>query len=195
MLANSIGMNIEAAKAKLLLNKNLESIIMTMPTAKNWTLATSDQLIDHLLENFHERHRSHLPELIELARKIEAVHADDNNCPTGLTQHLQTMQQELESHMMKEEQVLFPMLRQLRFNQATMPIKVMRMEHEEHQQALSELNQLTNSLQLPKGACGTWQKLYQELALFVSELNQHIELENTVLFAGKIVDADTGQAL
>ncbi|GLR65194.1 hemerythrin domain-containing protein [Marinospirillum insulare] len=160
---------------------------------QDWKQNTSNQLIDHLLSNFHERHRSHLPRIIELARKIEAVHADHTDCPIGLTQLLQTMQQELESHMMKEEQVLFPMLRQLRFNQASMPIKVMMMEHEEHQQALEQLNLLTSNLVLPKDACGTWQKLYLELALFIGELNQHIEIENTVLFAGKTVDANIGQ--
>lgn len=164
---------------------------MNQSTA-SWTESTTDKLIDHLLKNFHERHRSHLPQLIELARKIEAVHADDVSCPTGLTQLLQGIQQELESHMMKEEQVLFPMLRQLRFSQASMPIRVMKMEHEEHQQALEKLNQLTNTLQLPAKACGTWQKLYQELGLFIDELNQHIEIENTVLFAGKTADANIG---
>lgn len=165
---------------------------MTTLTTNYWTKNTTDQLVDHLLKNFHERHRSHLPQLIELARKIEAVHSDHINCPEGLTQLLQSMQQALESHMMKEEQVLFPMLRQLRFNQAAMPIRVMKMEHEEHQQALEELNRLTNSLCLPSHACGTWQRLYQELELFINELNQHIELENTVLFAGKTLDANIG---
>ena len=29
------------------------------------------------------------------------------DCPTGLAEHLRTMGQELESHMQKEEQVLF----------------------------------------------------------------------------------------
>ena len=168
---------------------------MTRLKAEEWNLSSTDQLVDYLLSNFHERHRSHLPQVIELARKIEAVHTDHENCPTGLTQLLQSMQQELESHMMKEEQVLFPMLRQLRFEQATMPIRVMKMEHEEHQQALEQLNQLTNNLELPKDACGTWQKLYQELALFINELNQHIEIENTVLFAGKTADANTGQRI
>ncbi len=168
---------------------------MKMLNASNWAEITTDQLIDHLLTNFHERHRNHLPELIQLARKIEAVHADHTSCPTGLTQLLQGMQQELESHMMKEEQILFPMLRQLRFNQAMMPIRVMKMEHEEHQQSLNQLNLVTNSLQLPDKACNTWQKLYQELALFIAELNQHIEIENTVLFAGKTTDATTGQNL
>lgn len=166
---------------------------MTTPTVNSWTKKTTEQLITHLLENFHQRHREHLPLLIELARKIEAVHADHPSCPTGLTQHLQAMQQALESHMMKEEQVLFPLLNQLGFNQATMPIRVMKMEHEEHQQALQQLSDLTNALELPPDACGTWQKLYQELARLIAELNEHIELENTILFAGKTLDANTGQ--
>lgn len=162
------------------------------PELQPWQDANTEQLINHLLTNFHERHRRHLPELINLARKVETVHADHHACPTGLTQHLQGVEQELDSHMLKEEQVLFPMLRQLRFNQAQMPIRVMMMEHEEHQQALDEINQLTQNLSLPDDACTTWQQLYTELGKFIAELNLHIQLENNILFAGQTSDGAQG---
>jgi len=159
---------------------------------QEWTEETTDTLIDHLLENYHARHREHLPQLIDLARKVEAVHAEHPECPNGLTQYLISMRQELDSHMMKEEQILFPMLRQNLFTRAQGPINVMQMEHEEHDRSLKRLLNLTRLLKLPSNACMTWAKLYDELGCFVDELTQHIQLENEVLFAGKTSSALSG---
>ncbi|MGL1180974.1 hemerythrin domain-containing protein, partial [Vibrio parahaemolyticus] len=72
------------------------------------TDAPTSALIDHILTRYHARHREQLPELIRLARRVESVHGDRPECPRGLADHLETMQQELESHMQKEEMVLFP---------------------------------------------------------------------------------------
>jgi len=82
-------------------------------TSTPWQEQTSDALIDHILERYHARHREDLPELIRLARRVEQVHGDRPDCPKGLADHLADMQQELESHMMKEEQILFPILRKV----------------------------------------------------------------------------------
>lgn len=167
---------------------------MNLATKTDWTQATTDQLIDHLLESYHARHRDHLPLLIDLARKIECIHEGEAGCPAGLTQHLISMQQELDSHMMKEEQILFPMLRRGLLAQARGPVSVMLMEHEEHEAGLARLRQMTNNLTLPSGVCTSWAALYDELALFVAELTHHIELENTILFAGRTRDQLGSQA-
>jgi len=159
---------------------------------QEWTEETPDVLIDHLLENYHARHREHLPQLVSLARQVEAAHTEHPECPSGLTQYLISMQQELDSHMMKEEQILFPMLRQQMFIRAKGPINVMQMEHEEHDRSLKRLLNLTRFLKVPSDACMTWAKLYDELGCFVDELTQHISLENDVLFAGKTSDAVSG---
>ena len=68
-------------------------------------------LIDHILERYHAVHREQLPELIRMARRVEAVHREHPQVPRGLADFLDGMEQELLSHMMKEEQVLFPMLK------------------------------------------------------------------------------------
>lgn len=73
--------------------------------------ATPTELIDHILVRYHEVHRQQLPELIRMARRVEAVHRDNPDVPVGRADHLETMHEELLSHMLKEEQVLFPMLR------------------------------------------------------------------------------------
>ena len=63
-----------------------------------------------------------------------------------------------------------------------MPIRMMMHEHGEHESAISQLLALTHDLTPPENACGSWRKLYEELREFVDDLNDHIELENTILF-------------
>jgi len=149
---------------------------------QRWEDASPDALIQHILDRYHAVHREQLPELIRLARKIEQVHGARADCPHGLGDLLAAMAQELESHMRKEEMVLFPMIQGGNGAMARMPIGVMRMEHDEHGVALRQMLQLTNDLTLPQGACATWQALYRGLDTFRQDLMEHIHTENNILF-------------
>ena len=98
-------------------------------------MAPSD-LIDHILKRYHDVHRVQLPELIRMARRVEAVHRDNPLTPAGLADALQAMEQELLAHMHKEEAVLFPMLRTGGNAFVPQPIAMMRLEHLEHGETL-----------------------------------------------------------
>src|SRR3546814_3896918 len=56
---------------------------------------------------YHEAHRRELPELISLARKVEAVHAGHPEAPRGLADTLEELRPELEEHMQREEKEIF----------------------------------------------------------------------------------------
>jgi regulator of cell morphogenesis and NO signaling len=142
----------------------------------------ADGLIAHVLTRFHETHRRELPELIRLARRVEAVHRDHPDCPHGLAAFLEETAAELEDHMMKEEAVLFPMLRAGRGAMAGMPIMRMRSEHDEHGERLERLADLTSAFAPPEGACTTWRALYSGCAKLDGDLREHIHLENNKLF-------------
>lgn len=145
--------------------------------------ASEEELIEHILNRYHDTHRDQLPEMIRLAQRVERVHGSHPECPSGLSAHLETMRAELETHMAKEEQILFPMIARGISGMARGPISVMRAEHEDHSTALARLDVLTNHLDLPEDACNTWRKLYEQIATFREDLNAHIALENSVLFA------------
>lgn len=176
----------EAAQARgidaIAIENQLEALRAQPATGRDWQTASAPELITYLLERFHARHREQLPELLRLARRVEQVHGDRPECPNGLADHLAHMQQELESHMLKEEQVLFPMMQRGMLPDA--PISMMRYEHDQHGEALAELGRLTNDITLPKGACNTWRALYLGLATLRDDLMEHIHLENNILFEG-----------
>jgi len=158
----------------------------------NWKSAADAELIEHILTRYHDRHRQELPELIRLSRRVELVHGGHPACPAGLSDHLETLQEELEAHMQKEERILFPMISRGMREVALGPVSMMRHEHDDHEVALKRLREITHDLELPEGACTTWRRLYQGLAGLVQDLEDHIGLENRVLFAR--VDGGEGAA-
>lgn len=139
-------------------------------------------LIAHILTRFHEVHRRQLPELIRLASRVEAAHAGHQAAPRGLADLLISMQAELLQHMEKEESILFPMLQRGGTPFVVHPIGVMRMEHEEHDERLQQLMALTRNATPPADACTTWRQLCAGVREFADDLQQHIHLENEVLF-------------
>ncbi|MCD8504832.1 MAG: hemerythrin domain-containing protein [Burkholderiaceae bacterium] len=140
-------------------------------------------LIEHILARYHERHRQQLPELISLAEKVQTAHAEHAQVPRGLSQHLRRMLRELDNHMLKEEQILFPMIANGAGAMARGPISVMLTEHEEHNESLQVLMTISHQLNLPVDTCSSWQKLYTGIGELKADLLEHIRLENEVLFA------------
>lgn len=141
-------------------------------------------LIDHILERYHAVHREQLPELIRMARRVEAVHRDHPQVPAGLADHLESMQDELLDHMAKEEQILFPMLRAGGSPMVRHPIMAMRHEHTSHGEQLDRLMALSSDATPPPAACNTWRALYSGIAQLQNDLINHIHLENNLLFPG-----------
>lgn len=140
-------------------------------------------LIDHILDRYHLRHREQFAGLIRLARAVEQRHARHPDCPAGIAELLCDVQQALESHMRKEEQVLFPLLARGGAG-AQAPIAVMRMEHGQHRAALTRLEALAHGMTPPADACASWRELYAGLRDFRDDLAEHMRLEDDVLFAG-----------
>ena len=139
-------------------------------------------LIDHILERYHAVHRAQLPELIKMARRVEAVHRDNPQVPTGLADLLEAIEREMLEHMEKEEGVLFPILKAGGNPFVVHPIGMMRSEHISHGAQLDRLNAMTQDATAPEGACNTWRALYTGIAQLTDDLINHIHLENNVLF-------------
>ena len=139
-------------------------------------------LIDHIVARYHDVHRAQLPELIRMAHRVEAVHRANPEVPAGLGDLLEEIQQELVTHMHKEEAILFPILKSGGNPFVGQPIGMMRSEHVGHGNALDKLNALTHDATPPEGACNTWRALYAGIAQLNDDLIHHIHLENNVLF-------------
>ena len=152
-------------------------------TADRWDTAPLSELTDHIMVTHHQPLYEELPRLESMARKVLNVHRDKD--PERLSELFSTyleIQAELKQHMMKEEQVLFPMIRQGQGAQTGGPIAVMEKEHEAVGGALRRMRELTDDYTVPAEACNTWRALWHGLEALEKDLHQHIHLENNILF-------------
>lgn len=154
-----------------------------------WQYQPPAALIAFILTHFHEPLRRDLPGFVAAARAIEEAEHGHPLCPTGLADHLEQIRVSVESHLAKEEQILFPLILAGRGALALMPIRVMMGEHEDHQENLAKTRTLTHDFALPAQAAAAWHDLYRDLQRLEGELNQHIDLENNVLFPRAMGDA------
>ena len=161
------------------INKELEEPDSTT----NWNYAPLTDLIEHIVSTYHVSLKEELPRLEAMAIRVNHVHGDKD--PERL-QAIETvfcnLKEELLSHMMKEEQILFPMIANGKGAMASDPVSMMEHEHDSAGNALRELRELTNDFTPPAVACNTWRALWHGLAALEQDTHQHIHLENNILF-------------
>lgn len=176
----------EAIEQKSLEDQPIVDALVQLGQRKEQTVDLANQsnqeIIDYILKRFHEVHREQLAELQRLATRVETVHANNPQCPTGLSQHLAYMDKALNQHMQKEETILFPLLANEPSPMASGPISVMQAEHADHLAQINRIYELTNDVTPYENACNTWRALYRGLQEFITDLNQHIHTENNILF-------------
>jgi regulator of cell morphogenesis and NO signaling len=162
--------------------REIEAEVKAPGVGELWNERPIPELIEHVLEDYHAAHRAELPRLLAMAKRVESVHGDKASCPKGLAAHIEHVAEELELHMQKEEQVLFPLLGSSRAHMASMPIQMMEEEHNDHALNLARMRELAGDYKLPPEACGTWTALYLGLAELEQQVMEHIHTENNILF-------------
>jgi regulator of cell morphogenesis and NO signaling len=162
--------------------RDIETESTNAPDSTRWDQRPLHELVQHILDRYHAPLRLELPRLIELAEKVERVHAGKPDLPTGLADLLSRISEDIENHLAKEEQILFPLIVAGRGPTAHMPVQVMIQEHDDHGQDLRRIRELTHDMAVPPHGCATWKELYRSLLAFEVELMDHIHLENNILF-------------
>lgn len=162
----------------------------------DWSEAPLAEIIDHILARYHRGLREELPRLTQMADKVLNAHgAKHPEMVPPVVQRLRALRAELETHMMKEERILFPYVAALEraersggpvppspFGSVGGPITVMEAEHDHAGALLAEMNRLTHGYQPPEGACNTFRGLLHGLDELEREMHLHVHLENNVLF-------------
>lgn len=162
--------------------RELQEEMAAEATPVRWDREPLDALIDHILVRFHAPLTEELPRLEAMARKVHRVHHD--KAPAMLDGVLQTylaIKADIEQHLPKEEQVLFPLIKAGRGPVALAPMSVMEAEHDHLGALLTRLREVTEDYTLPEGACTTWRALWAGLEALEHDTHLHIHLENNVL--------------
>lgn len=157
-----------------------------------WAL---DFLADYVVATHHAYVKKNLPELRTYSVKVANVHGDAHPELVAIYQLVEAVNEELTQHMMKEENVLFPYIKNLvqaektyqapqppHFGSVRNPITMMELEHDTVGKLFDEIRILSDKYTLPEDACGSYTLLYKMLAEFEDDLHIHIHLENNILF-------------
>jgi len=161
----------------------------------DWPRQSMTRLADHIVSRHHMYLRDVLPRLAVLLDKVVARHTDTHPNLIELREVYTAMCNELFSHMMKEERVLFPFIRlldeaeqagqpapQFHCGSVVAPIHVMEDEHQAVGDALSKMRDLTFGFRPPADACDSYRILLAGLRELESDLHLHIHKENNILF-------------
>jgi regulator of cell morphogenesis and NO signaling len=163
---------------------------------RDWNVAPLAGLIGHIVATHHSYLRRELPAIATRLEKVYRVY-NQRYGPTlqGLPEIFASLQTELQQHMWKEENILFPAVAAAEeaidqgkplpptcFGTVADPILMMEAEHESAGQALAKIREITGDFAVPGYACVTYRALMSGLADLERDLHMHIHLENNILF-------------
>lgn len=179
----------------LALNKNESGII----DFNKLTLAT---LVDYIVSVHHDYTKQALPQIFHYLQKVSYKHGDRHNELHRIFERFSELKDEMEMHMQKEEQILFPRIKQLETaiqnGQSSalsmqIPIAVMEDEHEHAGNLLKEIRGLSDNYNPPADACTTYRLSFAALQTFEEDLHRHVHLENNILFPRTLKLSEAGQ--
>jgi len=180
----------------------LETIAMELELATTketqnkipFTAMSDEEIISYILIHHHFYVKQSLPAIMAHLEKVASKHGDRYPYMIEVLMLFKAINDDMLSHMNKEEMVLFPRIKQLaaitEAHQArefaegyiSGPIEVMEHEHDHAGSILYNIRQLTNSYTPPADACTTMQVTFAELKEFEEDLHRHVHLENNILF-------------
>ena len=171
--------------------------------AEVWNEARLSALADHIVQAHHGYVRRETPRITALLVKVIGRHGESRPEVKQIDELFTAVSQELFTHMLKEEQVLFPYIAKMEsafldrkplppafFGSVTKPIANMLADHDDAGALLSRMRELSNGYEPPAGSCPTFRALYQGLLEFERDLHHHVHLENNILFT-RAVEMET----
>ena len=187
--------------ANLPMDGVLDSLEMAEQSARavqkdrNWPTELLADLVAHINSTHHKYTREEIARLGPLFDKVCSVHGNNHPELQHVRASFRGLAQELTTHMMKEEMVLFPYIVRMEeaviqrepvlpppFGSVENPVAMMMHEHDSAGEALRAMRQASAGYTFPGDACISYQTLYKALADFEADLHQHIHLENNILF-------------
>lgn len=148
---------------------------------------TLADLIDHIVSVHHKYLELELPAVESLIAKSQGG--------STLARIFPRFRRDLEMHLKKEEQILFPLMidlektlarresfRKLSYGSIANPIAMMEQEHDFSRRDLLTIRKLTNHYQAPDDANDAFRELCCKLIAVEDDLERHSRLEDDILF-------------
>jgi len=188
-VCNEKGLNIEQVETEL---NNVTTLQSPSLDFNRWD---ADFLADYIYNQHHKYFYREEPVITGLVEKVAEHHGQEHEELTELRKLYCQLIQELKTHFLKEERILFPFIKKLvevsRYGDASIfseqfsvtdPVHLMESDHKAAGELLLQMQQLTNNYTPPAEACNSYRFLFSKLKELDEDLHQHIHLENNLLF-------------
>lgn len=155
---------------------------------KVWVDSDSATIIDHVIDAYHNPLREEFLNLSPYVTKVSRVHGGHRPELLKVYELYYELKKEMLEHVAKEEETVFPLIKQLDDNtvedrqQALDYIKELEKEHDHAGAILKELREITSDFTPPADACGTYRLVYKRLEMLEEQTFMHVHLENNILF-------------
>ena len=161
---------------------------------QSWPL---DLLADYIEKKHHRYVEKRIEEITPFLQKIVRVHGERHPELLQVEFLFAQSASDLTEHMAKEEQILFPFVREMvtgqiskaSFGTVQNPISMMMSEHSQEGERFEKIAESTNNFTPPADACNSYQVTFALLKEFDEDLHLHIHLENNILFP-KAIDLE-----
>jgi regulator of cell morphogenesis and NO signaling len=153
-----------------------------------WTKSDSTTIIDHVINHYHRTSEEELSLLSPYVTKVSRVHGDNHPELLKVYELFYEFKKELIEHMTKEEEIVFPLIKQLadgtveNREEAINMIVELEKEHDHAGEILRQIRAVTSDYTLPLDACGTYRLVYKRLEDLEGLTFMHVHLENNILF-------------
>jgi regulator of cell morphogenesis and NO signaling len=130
-----------------------------------------------------------LPELLFYTDKIATVHGENHPELVEIARLFEEINNELLQHLRREEEVLFPAIKEELRNpddktKQIISSEIERMfgEHDFAGGAMDKINKISGGYKVPEDGCKTYEVTFKLLEQFEDDLHIHVHLENNILF-------------
>ena len=160
-----------------------------------WPEAPLSILISHIVSEHHRFAFRQLRRLERLLAQVVDGHARDYPQLIELQVMFLALSDKLTTHLIREEQMLFPYILQLEeamehgerlarpvFGSVRDPMDVLMVEHEGMKAALEKIRATGGAYAVPLEGSVSWKALARGLKALEADLHLHVQLEDTVLF-------------
>ena len=172
------------------LNKEFKEFKFENSQYVDWREKSSEELISHIVETHHGETFRLLKEIDPLMVKVFRVHFSHGpELLMKVHSLFGKLKCELEEHLLKEENILFPLM--IKYDKAKDKeekkeiegdIRIIVNEHEAAGDILKELAEVTDDYKVPEWGCISFKLLYDYLHDLEKDLFIHIHKENNILF-------------
>ena len=161
----------------------------TAPAEQDLKQPSPGSIIQRLLRE-HRRWRSKdFPLIAHLFDEVGYTDSDQPPCLAPLRSAFHRLYAEMEGHMNREEQVLFPAILEAQtevpksFGSIRNPIGMVEQEHDWETERLEKMREIARDYQLPEDADAKLRLLFRELEALEAAMHAHTRLESSILFA------------